>query len=78
VLKSASPFFVSGGGYMAVNRLTVALEQPEYSGLLEVSAKELRDPRDQLRHILRKELRERGLLPRTTEAQQQRQGAQND
>jgi hypothetical protein len=47
---------------MAVNRVTVTLEQPEYSGLLEVAIQELRDPRDQLRHILRLELERRGLL----------------
>jgi hypothetical protein len=48
---------------MAVNRVTVTLEQPEYSGLLEMAIKELRDPREQLRHILRQELSQRGLLP---------------
>ena len=47
---------------MAINRITVTLEQAEYSGLLEMAVRELRDPHDQLRHILRQELQQRGLL----------------
>ncbi|RLC96637.1 MAG: hypothetical protein DRI77_08315 [Chloroflexi bacterium] len=46
-----------------VNRVVVTLEQPEYSALLKVARVELRDPRDQLRYILRCELERRGLLP---------------
>ena len=46
-----------------VNRIAVTLEQPEYSGLLEIAVAELRDPSDQLRHILRTELKRRGLWP---------------
>jgi hypothetical protein len=34
-----------------INKLTIPLEQPEYSGLLQVAIAELRDPRDQLRVI---------------------------
>lgn len=41
-----------------VTRLTVALEQPEYSALLEVASRELRTPADQLRYILLRELAE--------------------
>ena len=48
---------------MAINRITVTLEQPEYSGLFEKALKELRSPPDQLRHILHRELQRRGLLP---------------
>ena len=46
-----------------VTRIRVVLDQPEYSGLLRIAEKELRNPSDQLRHILRLELRRRGLLP---------------
>jgi hypothetical protein len=45
-----------------VNRVTVTLEQPEYSALLDMALAELRNPPDQLHHILRKELREQGLI----------------
>jgi len=47
---------------MMVTRLTVTLEQSEYSALLRVSESELRDPRDQIRFVLRQELERRGLL----------------
>ena len=47
-----------------VNRLKIVLEQPEYSGLLEMSVSELRQPPDQVRFILRQELQRRGLLPK--------------
>ena len=46
-----------------IKRLTVTLEQPEYSALLKVAVAELRDPPDQLRQILRAELERRGLWP---------------
>lgn len=46
-----------------VNRLTVTLEQPEYTALLEIADKELRNPADQVRFVLRQELERRGLLP---------------
>ena len=46
-----------------MNRLTVILEQPEYSALLRTAMAELRTPPDQLRHILRLELERRGLWP---------------
>jgi hypothetical protein len=45
-----------------VNRLTVTLEQTEYTALLEMAISELRDPPDQLRYILRQELCRRGWL----------------
>lgn len=48
-----------------VNRLTITLEQPEYSALLKVAMSELRAPQDQVRFILRRELERRGLLPPT-------------
>ena len=44
-----------------VNRLTVTLEQPEYSALLRMAVAELRSPPDQLRHILRTELERCGM-----------------
>lgn len=46
-----------------INRVVVALPQPEYSALLQVARDELRNPSDQLRVILRKELERHGLLP---------------
>ena len=45
-----------------VNRVVLILEQPEYSALLRVALKELRNPSDQARFILRQELERRGLL----------------
>lgn len=48
---------------MPVNRITVMLEQPEYSGLLELALHDLRDPSDQLRQILRDELIRQSLWP---------------
>ena len=53
---------------MPVNRITVTLEQPEYSGLLELAIHDLRDPSDQLRQILRDELIRQCLWPPTAEA----------
>lgn len=50
-----------------VTRVKVALDQPEYSALLRLAIDELRDPPDQLRHILRQELERRGLWPAPTE-----------
>jgi hypothetical protein len=44
-----------------VKRVTVPLEQREYSALLKMAIEELRNPPDQLRHILRQELERRGL-----------------
>ena len=45
-----------------VTRLKLVLEQPEYSALLKVAVIELRNPSDQARFIVRKELERRGLL----------------
>ncbi len=39
-----------------VRRIDVTLEQDEYSALLEMAVKDLRNPSDQLRHILRLEI----------------------
>ena len=46
-----------------VNRVVVTLEQFEYSALLKMAVKELRNPSDQLRTILRDELRRQGSWP---------------
>jgi len=43
-------------------RLQIALDPIEADNLARLAAKELRDPRDQLRLILRQELERRGLL----------------
>ena len=45
-----------------VNRVTVVLPQTEYSALLELCEKELRNPPDQIQHVLREKLGQRGLL----------------
>ncbi len=46
-----------------VKRVTVTLEQPEYAALLQIAVAELRNPPDQLRHILRQELERQRLWP---------------
>jgi len=45
-----------------MKRIIVILEQPEYSALLVMAADALRDPRDQIRFVLRQALEEHGLL----------------
>lgn len=47
---------------MIITRLKLPLEQAEYSALLKVAENELRNPIDQARFILRKELERLGLL----------------
>lgn len=47
---------------MTVTRLRIPLEQREYSALLKMAQAELRSPDDQIRYVLREELRHRGLL----------------
>lgn len=59
---------------MPVHRITVTLEQPEYSGLLELAIHDLRDPADQLRQILRDELIRQGLWPAEKQAKVRDQG----
>ena len=54
-----------------VKRVTIPLEQQEYSALLEMAVEELRNPRDQLRHILRQELERRGLWSLTADRHSQ-------
>jgi len=44
-----------------VFRLTITLEQSEYSALLKLALDEMRDPPDQLRYLLHQELVRRGL-----------------
>lgn len=61
-VKAYHHFFVERG-LKVVNRLTLTLEQPEYAGLLKIAIRELRNPSDQLRHILRQELKQQNLLP---------------
>ena len=41
------------------NRIVVILEQHEYSALLEMAEVDLRNPSDELRHILRLEIERR-------------------
>jgi hypothetical protein len=45
-----------------IARLKIPLEQKEYSALLELGAQELRDPVNQARFIIRRELERAGLL----------------
>ena len=47
------------------NRLTVTLEQPEYSALVDLAVNEMRSAPDQLRWVLRQHLAERGMLADT-------------
>jgi flagellar biosynthesis regulator FlaF len=54
---------INEGDRAMVNRITVTLEQAEYSALLKLAGEDLRGPADQLRHILRVELENRGLWP---------------
>jgi hypothetical protein len=54
------------GGDIVVNRVKLVLDQDEYSALLKVAISELRNPADQVRHILRQDLMRRGLLPGDT------------
>lgn len=55
-----------------VNRVTVTLEQPEYSALLKMAVSELRNPQDQIRWLLRRELEARKLLQPTPPKQESR------
>lgn len=45
-----------------VNRVKLALPQPEYSALLQDAMAALRTPEDQARYIIRQELARRNLL----------------
>lgn len=63
---------------MAVHRVTVTLEQPEYSGLLDLAVRELRDPADQLRQLLRDELSRRGLWPPAMRDRAERDGGERN
>jgi hypothetical protein len=49
-----------------VTRLIISLDGEERNALNELSQKELRDPRDQIRILLRLELERIGLLKSTT------------
>jgi hypothetical protein len=50
-------------------RLQVVLDPTEGRALTDLAFKELRDPRDQIRLIVRQELERRGLLPPSAPAQ---------
>lgn len=58
---------------MSKARITVSLERCERAALMKLADIELRNPADQLRHILRQELERRGLLPPTGDQQAQGQ-----
>ena len=47
---------------MIVVRVKIPLEQAEYSALLKAALAELRNPCDQARYIIRRELERAGLL----------------
>lgn len=53
-----------------MTKLQVTLDQTEATLLAEWAASELRDPRDQIRLILRRELERRGLLACVAQAEQ--------
>jgi hypothetical protein len=57
-------------------RLKLTLEQPEYSALLKVATDELRNPVDQARFIIRKDLERRGLLLLDKEKKDAQEGRQ--
>ena len=57
-----------------VMRLKLTLEQPEYSALLKVATEELRNPVDQVRFIVRKDLERRGLLQLDQDEQHAQEG----
>ena len=46
-----------------LNRLRILFDQPEYNALLRLSDRELRNPADEVRLLVRLELIRRGLLP---------------
>jgi hypothetical protein len=46
-----------------MSRVVVTLHQDERDALVKLALSELRNPRDQARHILRQEFKRRGLLP---------------
>lgn len=45
-----------------VNQIKLSLEQSEYRALINLAMKELRSPVAQAQHIIRRELKRRGLL----------------
>lgn len=49
-----------------INRLKILLDQPEYSALLRLAERELRNPADQVRQLVRQELIRQGFLPNNT------------
>jgi hypothetical protein len=51
-----------------VDRVKVDLEPAEYCGLAALAERELRPLSGQLRHLLREELKRRGLLPSDEQA----------
>lgn len=44
------------------NRIVLTLEQPEYSALLDIAIAQLRTPADQVRWMVRQELKRTGKL----------------
>jgi hypothetical protein len=61
-----------------VTRVTLTLEQPEYAALLRAGEAELRNPQDQARFILRKELERLGFLEMPKVTQTKRKEAINE
>jgi len=55
-----------------VNHLKLVLNQEEFNALLKLSDDELRNPSDEARHIVREELKRRGLFPSTDYEQPKR------
>lgn len=50
-----------------ITRLKIGLNQEEFSGLLKLSLSEMRNPEEQLRYLLCRSLRQRGMLPTRNE-----------
>jgi len=53
-----------------MTKLQVTLDMTEAELLAKLAAAELRDPRDQIRFVLRQEFERRGLLPATVKPEQ--------
>jgi len=63
---------------MRSSRITISLERRERAALMKLAKTELRSPRDQARHILRRELERRGLLPPADQQTQAEREAPGD
>jgi len=47
---------------MSYSRITITLDRKERAALMQLASSEMREPRDQVRYILRNELKRLGLI----------------